>query len=328
MPTRRFLLGMLVVLIGATGCSSGNSGKTTDSACAGSTPPNDVSAQVASVDLYTGTAQRVLVGIEQVQSSGTTLLSYGSIKTCMTGPGNHEIDAKSSYLGATGTNQGSPGQQPAFTDPGTSRGVYQAESIDFTQAGVWNMAISADISGLGQTLLSTKFLVGSGPVLPAPGQRAIPSKNLTMGSIGHGGVTAAMVDSRAINGHKVPDPSLHQWTIAQAMAEHKPILVVFATPTYCISQFCGPATAAVLQLQKKYGNRAVFIHVEIYRDYSAKSLKQKVNQAAYQWLYRNHDLTEPWLYLIGADGVILDRWGSVWNPAEVGAELAKLPSMK
>jgi hypothetical protein len=67
----------------------------------------------------------------------------------------------------------------------------------------------------------------------------------------------------------------------------------------------------------------VFIHIEIYHD----QVKNEINQAAADWLYRNGDLREPWLYLIGADGKILDRWGVLWNPDEVGAELRALPPM-
>jgi len=50
---------------------------------------------------------------------------------------------------------------------------------------------------------------------------------------------------------------------ANALAEHRPILAVFATPVYCISRFCGPVTDAVEKLSHEYANRAEFIHVEI-----------------------------------------------------------------
>jgi hypothetical protein len=40
------------------------------------------------------------------------------------------------------------------------------------------------------------------------------------------------------------------------------------------------------------------------------------------------ELTEPWLYLIGADGIIVDRWSSLWSEAEVAAALEALPSRR
>ena len=52
-------------------------------------------------------------------------------------------------------------------------------------------------------------------------------------------------------------------------------------------------------------------------------------QAAIDWLQMpNGDLTEPWLFLIGADGRVVDRWGSMWSEAEVEAEVEALPPMK
>src|SRR4029450_9246716 len=50
--------------------------------------------------------------------------------------------------------------------------------------------------------------------------------------------------------------------------------------------------------------RAVFSHVEIWKDYD----QQVLNQAAWDWLQMpNGDLTEPGLFLIGADGPL---WGA------------------
>ena len=68
----------------------------------------------------------------------------------------------------------------------------------------------------------------------------------------------------------------------------------------------------------------MFIHVEIWNDFQ----KSVVNEAAADWLYRDGDLTEPWLYLIGADGVIADRWGPLFDPDEVAAALDALPPMR
>ena len=62
----------------------------------------------------------------------------------------------------------------------------------------------------------------------------------------------------------------HQWTIADAIAQGRPALVAFATPVYCTSQFCGPVVDAVEKLSRRYADRAVFIHVEIYHDYGQR----------------------------------------------------------
>ena len=69
----------------------------------------------------------------------------------------------------------------------------------------------------------------------------------------------------------------------------------------------------------------MFIHIEIW---TRTPDKNDANKGAADWLYRDGDLTEPWLYLIGANGKIADRWGPLFDPAEVGQVLSQLPDMK
>ena len=63
-------------------------------------------------------------------------------------------------------------------------------------------------------------------------------------------------------------------------------------------------------------------------DRLSQEVRSWINQAAADWLYRDDTLTEPWTYLIGSNGRILDRWGALFDPAEVSAELSKLPKVR
>jgi hypothetical protein len=83
-------------------------------------------------------------------------------------------------------------------------------------------------------------------------------------------------------------------------------------------------TDMVEDLERRYGDRAVFIHVEIWEDFEAQTL----NQAAIDWLqFPDGNLTEPWLFLIGVDGTVSDRWSTLWSEDEVASVLDALPSM-
>ncbi len=86
---------------------------------------------------------------------------------------------------------------------------------------------------------------------------------------------------------------LHETTIADALRTGTPAVVIFATPAFCESRFCGPITDVIQDLAERYSDRAEFIHVEIYREYEQGNVV--VNQAAADWLLRNGDLTEPWI---------------------------------
>lgn len=287
-------------------------------------PPSDLQMVVASVDLYVGTPQRFLVGLP---FAGGQLLSYGTVdlRFSYTGPAESPVSpepgptATASYVPTPGTPEGA-GSGPTPTQPSEARGVYQATGLTFDRAGIWEVEVTANVEGAGPRTATAAFQVAEQPSLPAPGQPALPTDNLTIRSKG---APEAAVDSRAAIGERViPDPQLHRWTIARAIGEHRPALVVFATPVYCVSRFCGPVTDLVAKLANEHAGRAVFIHVEIWRDFQG----QVVNEAAADWLYRNGDLTEPWLYLIGADGTIRDRWSSLWSEREVAAELQQLPA--
>ena len=329
MNARRPLLPVIALALVATACSSD------ESASGASSPPasgsSSFAAEVATSDLSIGAPQRVEVGVfSSTSDGGVQLLSFGTVQLAFTFVGTGASatpgpTATATYVPAPGT-QGD-GTGPALTSPGTARGVYQAEDVTFDQPGNWQVAVTADVQGAGTQHLTAAFPVLEQPLLPAPGQKALKTENLTTASKG---VPTSAIDSRALDGAPIPDPELHRWTIAKALAEHRPIVVVFATPTYCMSQFCGPTTDAVQSLADTYGDKAVFIHVEIWKDYQ----NSVVNRGAADWLYppalqkANGDLTEPWIYLIGADGVIQDRWGPLFDPDELAQDLQALPRMR
>jgi hypothetical protein len=214
---------------------------------------------------------------------------------------------------------GAPGTQADtgtahLTDPSTARGVYELDG-SFDRPGIWQAQGSFQVDGSKQSLSAT-FPVLVHPALPAPGERALKTDNLTMASK----VNPEAIDSRAQGGEPVPDPELHRDTIAGAIAAHRAALVLFATPVYCQSQFCGPSTDALVQIAKTGPKDADYIHVEIWKDFGA----HVVNRAAADWVFRNGDLTEPWLYLIAPNGMIVDRWGPLFDPTQVAAELDKV----
>ena len=290
---------------------------------------SSLAAAVASGDLSVGSPQRFELGIFQGGDQGTKLVTFGTIRMRFAFLGNGGgspvpgPEATATYVAAPGTATGSG--PPTLSDPNDARGVYEADQVLFDRPGAWQVEASASIQGLGDQTLQAVFPVRPDPALPAPGDHALKTENLTMASTD---APPEAIDSRALDGAPVPDPELHRWTIAKAIAEHRPALVIFATPTYCQSRFCGPTVDGIEQLAKEYPTKAVYIHVEIWRHYNSDLSKAVINQAAADWLYRNGDLTEPWLYLIGADGIIKDRWGPLFDLDQVGQELAALPDMK
>lgn len=315
----------LMTLLAACSGDGGGTDPTGPSSPSGAAPPT-LAAQVASTDLYANAAQRVQVGVFSSTQDGTQLLTFGQVQFAFSylgadGSGQPVAGpvATASYVPAPGTPKGSG--SPALSDPADARGVYEADDVELDRAGVWVVEVTAEVPGSGPQRLQAAFTVAEEPNLLIPGDDALRTRNLTMDSED---APPQAIDSRAQDGNPVPDPELHRFTIARAIAERRPALVLFATPLYCTSQFCGPSVDGLEQLSQAYPDRAVYIHVEIWRDYQ----ESVINRAAADWLWpdRTKDLTEPWLYLIGSNGKVMDRWSPLFDPDEVAAELEALPA--
>ena len=323
LPRFRVLATALTLAFLSVACTSGGEDPPTPTGST-STTQDQLSAIMATTDHYVGAPQRVGLGL--VFADGQ-LVSYGSVDLRFSYVGTVDEptepqpgpSASAVYLPTPGTSDS--GTSPAVTQPSEARGLYVAEDVTFDRAGFWQVDVIADVAGEGSQRTSSTFAVTDEPLVPAPGQAALETENLTIDSKG---VPDAAIDSRAVNAGDVPDPTLHRWTVADALAQHRPIVLLFATPVFCQSQFCGPVTDELEDLAKRYADRAVFIHVEIWQDFET----QAITQAAADWLYRDGELTEPWLYLIDADGTILDRWAVLFRLEEVEAALDALPPMR
>jgi hypothetical protein len=280
-------------------------------------------AQVASYDLAAGRPARLLIGLATGQN---LYLSGGTVDVRLTFLGEGEAIGQPEPVGdETATFLPLPGEEGPFPEAPTAspasnaRGVYVIEDVTFDRAGFYEAGVSATVGGTVRTGTAA-FQVHPKPRYPAVGDRAPRTENLTIGSVRRGDAPPEAVDSRAATAGEIPDPDLHDITIADAIRRGRPALVVFATPVYCVSRFCGPVTDMVEELAHEYGDRGEFIHVEIWRDFQG----QVINRGAAEWLLRDNELLEPWVYLIGADGRIQARWDNVATRQEIEPLLRRL----
>lgn len=318
--TASAVVGLALVL---SACGGG-SGKKDDAAKGGSTTtaPDQVQGQVASYDLAVGPPARFIFGIFNEKRGpvgyGTVPMRFFFLGTDQpAGTPQPGPTASGSYLPL-------PGSAPPPADTSKTvylsteqRGVYAAQ-IAFDRPGFWGVEATVDLDG--PKTVRKGFKVLPAHQVPAPGDTAIGSQNLTVADTA---TAPGAVDSRASATTPVPDPELHQRTVAQALAEKRPVLLVISTPTYCVSVFCGPVTDMVSGLAKEYGDRARFIHIEVWKDYESKEL----NDAAREWIARSEDINEPWVFLIGADGKITVRSDNVATRAELEPHLRSLPAL-
>lgn len=113
-----------------------------------------------------------------------------------------------------------------------------------------------------------------------------------------------------------PACPLHEVSLDAALAEKRPLAVLFSTPALCQSRFCGPVLENLVAQQAAFADRVRFLHVEIYADRAGKTLAPTV---------KAYDLPgEPVLFLAGADGVVRDRLDNAYDRVEAKAALEQL----
>jgi hypothetical protein len=126
---------------------------------------------------------------------------------------------------------------------------------------------------------------------PAPGERAVPAP------------TPTMTEARgfAVLCSQDPPCAMHADSVDAALAAHRPIALLFATPRYCVSATCAPAVATLDAVRRggRWGDTA-FVHCEVYADPDGTQLGAPVQA----W---GPPPSEPCLFTITRDGHVADR---------------------
>jgi hypothetical protein len=142
------------------------------------------------------------------------------------------------------------------------------------------------------------------PVVGSPAPR---SRNL---------IASDVKNLREIDTSLRPDPRLHQVRIADAIAQGKPQLIVFATPQFCTSRMCGPVVDIVRTLLVAYGKRLTFIHQEIWQDFAEKKMFPTVEE----WRLD----TEPWVFVVDGKGIIRAKFEGLMTVQEIESALQQI----
>jgi hypothetical protein len=108
----------------------------------------------------------------------------------------------------------------------------------------------------------------------------------------------------------------HDVSLDAALAEHRPIAMLFATPKLCQTATCGPVLDQLLGLKAAFEGKVRFLHSEIYTDGTAHTTAPAVNAFRLS--------SEPVLFLAGADGIIKNRIDGLFGHGEAQAALTTL----
>lgn len=149
-------------------------------------------------------------------------------------------------------------------------------------------------------------VLADGPV-PEVGERAPAVSTDTRASVAG---NIELLDTRE------PPSSMHDVDFADVVGK-KPVVLLFATDALCQSRVCGPVIDVTEQVKAERADDDVeFVHQEIYVDNEiAKGLRPPV--AAWNLP------TEPWLFVIGADGRVVERFEGAFSASELNAAIDK-----
>lgn len=180
---------------------------------------------------------------------------------------------------------------PYFGDNLGEAGVYVAHA-NFDKAGDWGVEATVTETGRAPESKRIAFTVLPQDPSPGVGDDAPRTKNPTLKDVNG--------DRAKISSAVDDDSILHQISIADAVTNGKPTVILFATPRFCTTRTCGPSHQVIMSLAQNYSDRVNFVHVEVYKNFETF----EVADAMGEWNLQ----TEPWLFFVDANGKIVEKF--------------------
>jgi glutathione peroxidase-family protein len=218
---------------------------------------------------------------------------------------------------------------------GLPAAIYVAHAT-FDTPGAYGVEVATRLAGQPESSISRLRLeVAERSAAPKIGDRAIAVKTLTV---------ADVPDPSYLSSGRAQDIdlALYQVSLDEALVSGKPTVLLFATPAFCRTAVCGPSLQVMEALREEYGDRANFIHVEVFRHPFAESFEQQ-SQVFARLAAENRAPTpeeraaglsdamaawnlpsEPWLFLIDGQGVIVGRYEGGITSEEMSPAIAEL----
>ena len=287
LPSKALFAIFAIVALAITACGGGSSAP-------GTKPPPDAPLQliVPGSDIVVG-PNRLVVAILDAEGS-----PFGG------------AEVRLRFYHADGPSPSAiKSEQPAIW---LGESLSQAQPVyssrpSFDAPGKWDVHAVASKDGVRRISAKGRFIVKARADAPNVGDLAPLTRQETL----------ADAPIEQLTSERPPgDPDFYTLTIADAIAQKKPLMVLFSTPAFCQTRTCGPQLDVAQDLKQRYAGRMNFIHVEVFERPDLLLVGQgqaKGRAAVLQWRLPS----EPWLFLVDAEGKIYDRFEGFAPASEV-----------
>ena len=192
-------------------------------------------------------------------------------------------------------------------DPDSAKSVYVSE-VSVPKKGTYLAAAVVRLDGRNMLTSPYEFKAGASGGPPKAGEQAPKVHTPTLADVAG--------DTARISTREPAPKSLLQKDLFDVYGR-RPVALLFATPALCQSRVCGPVVDVLAQAQSEdTSGKAAYITNEIYEENRVdRGLRSQ--PAAYRIP------TEPWLFVLDANGKVVDRIEGAFSVDEVKRAVAR-----
>jgi hypothetical protein len=199
-----------------------------------------------------------------------------------------------------------------------SNGVYVGQAT-FPSAGQWTADFSTSAAGSPTETTTFSFDVRDRLEVVSPGDAAPSIDTPTLADVGG--------DLAKISSDTKPVKRFYETSEADALAAKKPFVLIFATPKFCVSTVCGPTLEKLKPVAAAHPE-LTFINVEPYvlefADGGLRPVMTGANLTPAPATLAFKLASEPFVFVVGADGKVVASFEQVFSPEEIEAAIKQV----
>jgi hypothetical protein len=181
---------------------------------------------------------------------------------------------------------------------------------DFEEPGLWGVEVEVRLPDGNAARQRLGFEIQEDTATLGPGEKVPLLNTLVLDDVDQ--------NPARLTSALEPLLELHRMSLAQALSNNKPTLLLLATPAYCQTRICGPSYEMVSQLYPRYADRLNFVYSEVFNtlpDPAVDGWRPSPVMTAFGLE------SEPWVIFIDADGTIVYRLEGMFTAEEIERQL-------